>query len=206
MTRRRAWTLASVLCLAILGGAVTYLFTADLGRFQTRILALVGDRLGLDVTVSQSLSIRLGAQLRIQALGLSFTHPDWPEHPELLGIDELDLSLELWSLVRGPLEVTSLEAGGIRVWLETRADGSSNFVLPAPREQADASPGLPLLRHVALQRFELQRRHPGRGEPLVVELDSLTQELRPGGIVELQILGRINERALKYQGSVDHID
>jgi hypothetical protein len=156
-----------------------------------------------------SLSIRLGSEIRIQARSLRLANPDWAGHPDALYVERLDVSVLASSLWRPPLVITSLEAGGLRLWLGTSDAGVSNFSF-SPDAQPSTSDRdgrvLPVFQHIALQDLRLDWLQAGHDQPQTLIVSTLAQELLADNMLELALQGLANSQPLAFNGILGPFD
>jgi hypothetical protein len=195
--------------LAVVIAAGVWLYNTDLGRFRVQLEQVLAARLGRTVTLEQSLSIRLGSEIRIQARGLRLANPDWAGQPDALYVERLDVSVLASSLWRPPLVITSLEAGGLRLWLETSDAGVSNFSF-SPDAQPSTSDRdgrvLPVFQHIALQDLRLDWLQAGHDQPQTLIVSTLAQELLADNMLELALQGLANSQPLAFNGILGPFD
>lgn len=140
MRARRILLWSGLAFLGLLIAAGIGLWNADLGTFKPQLERWVSDKTGRSFVVSGRFSVNLGSQTVIVAEGIRFGNPDWADEPDMLEIGHLELRLDTWSFLKGPIEVEFVGLDDARVHLVRRAVGEPNWSLPLPKSPTPAKP------------------------------------------------------------------
>jgi len=203
--RRR--TRAIFVVVGIAGALATsmllYVALSDLGEWRNTVARLASDALGRRLAIAGDLSIDLGTVTRVTVTGISLAGPDWGSEPEMASAERLVAEIDLWSLMRGPLRLRSVEIEGGRAISETGPDGRSNWSLGRGGDRkTEAAPfGLRIDRVRAtglVLRFARSA-----GEPaLDLVVSTLTSNGDPEGMQLLELAGGLGGQAFTVSGQL----
>lgn len=186
-----------------------YLSLADFGKYRPDIEAAVTDATGREFRINGDLEIRPLLSPSIRMGDITLANAAWADDPHLVEIGELSVTIDLWSLLSGPIVVKDLQLHDVTALLETTADGRSNtdFDVPdeePPAEEEGAASGteLPLvLRNADISNVTVTRRMPG-SDDMVFTLESVTVITDETGRQVIAGSGAFLDRALTLDGVV----
>jgi uncharacterized protein involved in outer membrane biogenesis len=89
--------------LAILLTAVVVLISVDLGVFKDRIEALVTDLLEREFRIDGELHANIGSDFVLLAEDVYLANPEWADDAAFVTVRKIDLVVDVWSLVKGPI-------------------------------------------------------------------------------------------------------
>jgi uncharacterized protein involved in outer membrane biogenesis len=138
------WLVAGIGALCVL--LVALLFFVDVNLYRDRIEQHVSTAFGRDVVLQGPLGLEPSLTPRFVVSGLKIANPDWASRPFLATVDKFDIRVSLLPLLRGDLEVESLEFHGVDLLLEQTADGVNNFTFDSSGETGP----LPAIEHLSL--------------------------------------------------------
>jgi uncharacterized protein involved in outer membrane biogenesis len=199
-----------ILVVAVLG-LIVYLSWADLGWLGPKVEEIVGEATGRELDLGEDLSIDLLPTPTVRASGVTFANADWGSEPQLATVGHVAASVNLWSLVSGPIRVESLRLEDVSVLIETNADGESNLSMGTAADEdeaefavADDEPaegGIPaLVENGEIRNVVLTVRAPEQDDK-VFTVESLDLETSVGQM-DLDGHGTVNEQAWNLVGSV----
>ncbi len=199
--------LAALLALLVL--AVTALLLTL--RFQPAQLTPVVEAaleyaLEREVTVGELVEVKLGRDSYLIARDLAVANPEWAAQPHMGQLDRLDVGVYLPSLWGdGPLIVRDLEIGGLRVDLQTNAEGQGNWEFDFGDEDEETEDEGPLFP-VIIQRAHVEGGALSyRGPEQAVELgiDQVTVAVREAdALTDLELSGEVNGIPLHMAGVI----
>lgn len=139
---RRRLLIGGVLLALLVGGTVALLR----GFSPERVTALVADevraRTGRDFSIRGPLTYQVLPRIAVVAEGLALGNAPSGSRKDMLRVERAAFELELWPLLRGRMQVGSVELEGVDLLLEADREGVGNWVLLEP-EQAREPTGLP---------------------------------------------------------------
>lgn len=167
-----------VLAFVAVAGALGYLSTVDFNDYRDLIaeqakratgrkLAILGD---IDVTL---FSLTPTAIVR----DVSFANAPWGSANEMIGLDRLELKIDLLPLLTGRLSIGRLVLIAPDILLETDKKGIGNWVFDAAEPtQADAAgvANLPAVRSVRIEDARITYRDGRTGQKTTVTLGRVT--------------------------------
>ena len=170
---------------AILVVAVIVVLTIDLGRFKPNIENLVSDLTGREFSIEGTFEPSVGRQIHLVAEDVKLAATDWSEYKELVSVRRLEVSVDTWSLISGPIRVETVVVDGLRVHLEKNDDGVNNWTFPGgaddieePTEEEETRPTLPVLvDQASITDIRLTYDSPARPRPLDFVATELTEEI-----------------------------
>jgi len=99
----------------------------DYGRYKTDLESFVSNTLGREFVIDGPLHLTLGRSIRLSAEQVKLASTDWSSEPGLVSVGRLEASLNLWSLISGPILIESLTLDALRISLEQNAAGNINW-------------------------------------------------------------------------------
>lgn len=204
--RALLWTLAGI--VALVGAAIVWLFSTDLGAFKPRIEDFASERLGRRLGVDGALHISLGEELVVIAERARLENTDWAGVEPLLTVGRIELRVDLWSLISGPAIVRLVDIDGVAIRLARDEAQVGNWVLEGLVPDSTSSRQPPerafdvLLQEVSIDDLSLTYSTPERPTPLNVVVQNLHQALRGDGFLDASLVGSINGRNAAVDGRV----
>lgn len=132
---------ASLLLLAaILVVVVAVLFTVDLSAYRVPLEARVSRALGRPVTLRGAIHVVPSFTPTVTVRRVTMANLSWASHPLLAEAQQLSLQFRLWPLLRGHIVIDRVALSGAQVHLETRRDGTPNWILAGLRGSSETIP------------------------------------------------------------------
>jgi uncharacterized protein involved in outer membrane biogenesis len=193
-----------ILTVVVLSAALLYLNLADLSVYRGTAERALSDMLGRELSIAGPFEPEFGLRSRLSAGDITLANPEWCSDPTMVRVDHFAITVDLLSLVSGPVVVHDLEVRGARVLLETDSDGRSNWEFETEdAEEAEADEALAIvLENVGIEEFVVEYRDPSREGPLELSLAQVGIRAAEGDILDLAIDGRINRAPLTLSGRV----
>jgi uncharacterized protein involved in outer membrane biogenesis len=187
-----AWSGGAIVLLA-LAGAVTLHALVDPERLKESAREKAQAAWGRDLQVGDA-SLALWPLPALHAEDITLSNAEWAEAPHLLRADTLDARLEWLPLLTGKVRLKSLDLEGVRVDLETSAEGTSNVPSPGTR-QPKSSPASDLLNltEVRLKDAEIHQR--AKGAEAVWHIDEATLD-GSAGLRDVRVEMRLGREGL----------
>jgi len=220
------WLFAGISTLAAV--LVALLFFVDVNVYRGQIERHVSTAFNREVILAGPLSLEPSLTPRFTVKGLKITNPEWASRPFLASVDRFDIRVSLLPLLRGELQIMSIEFHGVDLLLEEAADGANNFTFSASGEPTV----LPAIEHMLLynaaiayaaaespvRRLHMEqvtaRKVPGQpvelGAHTTVNALPVTLSLRgeppgdshPQGPWQVTLLGKAGDLSLRVEGNV----
>lgn len=168
-TRKNPWLIG----LAAVAGVLVLLALVFDGNWlrgplERRVTAQTGRALHID-----DLHVRLGFPLHVRLRGLSFENPGWAAEPQMLLIEQAEISIKVGALLRGKLVFPDVRLTKPRVALERGADGQTNWTL---KQQQDDGGELPVIGRLAVDEGRLTFHDPKLKTALQFEAQTLAED------------------------------
>lgn len=179
------WLVTGIGALCVL--LVALLFFVDVNLYRDRIEQHVSTAFGRDVVLQGPLGLEPSLTPRFVVNGLQIANPDWASRPFLATVDKFDIRVSLLPLLRGDLEVESLEFHGVDLLLEKTADGANNFTFDSSGETGP----LPAIEHLSLHGAMIAYAGPD-GPVKRLRMARVTARKVPGQPVELAAHTTVN--------------
>jgi len=128
----RLLAVAVIALAALLAIAVAVLFTIDLSAYRAPLEARVSRALGRPVALSGTVRVEPALSPTLTVRSVTIANPAWASDPMLAQAERISLRFAWWPLLQGRLVLTRLVLVGGHLHLETRADGTNNWMLAAP--------------------------------------------------------------------------
>ena len=96
-----------------MAAAVLYLVFGDLSRHKGRIESLVTSLLGRRFAIEGAFKLQVLPSIVIAAEHVQLANMEQGTQPQMVEIGRLSAKIGLWSLLRGPVDVRSLEAADV---------------------------------------------------------------------------------------------
>jgi hypothetical protein len=184
--------------------ALAWLWTADLGVFKPQIERLVTEQTGREFAIEGDLLIDFTRHATVVAENIRFANADWADQPDMVTVGRLEVRLDLWSLVRGPILVELINIDDAMIHLANPAGRHPNWVLPietAPTEDEDERPGLDIIfEQVDIDDVSVVLESDERTEPLHLVVERLDQKHRDDEFLELELWATLNGRVVSVDG------
>jgi len=137
---------------------VALLFFIDVNDYRDRIEQHISATLGRDIVLQGPLRLEPSLFPRIVVNGLKITNPDWVSRPYLATVKKFDIRVGLLPLLRGELNILSLELRVVDLQLEKTSNGINNFTFDKPSEPATTA----AIRHLSLYDATVAYVAPGK--------------------------------------------
>lgn len=191
-----------------MAAAVLYLVFGDLSRHKGRIESLVTSLLGRRFAIEGAFKLQVLPSIVIAAEHVQLANMEQGTQPQMVEIGRLSAKIGLWSLLRGPVDVRSLEAADVSVFLEKGADGKDNWAFgQASASEAVELPGsnavaVPVvLQHGKLDNVRITYRERGRPD-FVALVQTLSVDPGRDGLLAIAGKGKLNDLAAAIAGEL----
>jgi len=175
MRLRKGLSIAALVCAVVFTAAVTYLFTADLGRHREWIESIGSNIIGRKLSIEGEFHLRLGRMIRLSAARIRLANAPWSVHPDMLQVNQLALQVDLWSLFSRPVRIQTLSVNTAQVSVERNNQYQFNWTLA--RQRNGRSPMIRkksfFLDHFDARRIAIALHRPGVKSPVNIQLDSV---------------------------------
>ncbi len=201
-----AVSLAVVALLVALG---LYLAFGDLGAHKGRIERFVTQRIGREFAIDGPFSLKLIPAIQLQAEKVRVINAPWGSTPQMLQVGRIAATIDLWSLVSGPVNVRTLELRDVTITLERDRNGSNNWTFgnpnapkPPPQESDAGLKKLPIaFQNATLSNLHLTYRVPDQDDR-IARVESLTVLPASDGLLAVDGKGSVDADAATLAGEL----
>jgi uncharacterized protein involved in outer membrane biogenesis len=205
----RVLAAVSLALVALLVALCLYLAFGDLGKHKGRIEQFVTQRIGREFAIDGLFSLKLIPEIRIQAEQVRVGNAPWGSTPQMLQVGRVAATIDLWSLVSGPVNVRTLELRDVTVTLERDRNGSNNWTFgnpnapkPPPEESDAGLKKIPIaFQHATLSNLRVTYRVPGQKER-IAQVESLTVLPGSDGLLAVDGKGSVDDDSAALAGEL----
>ncbi len=196
--------LLTALPVMILTVGMLYLKFADLSGYRSTVERLVSDALGRELCIDGAFELHVSFTTSLEAREITLANVEWGSEPTMLTVDHLSASIDLMSLIRGPVHIHHLEIEGARVLVESSADIPVNWLFEALEKEWHR----PITtREYVVDRAELKNvkailRLPALEHPLELMIALLGFSSNQSDSIDIRLDGSLNEMALGLEGQL----
>jgi uncharacterized protein involved in outer membrane biogenesis len=162
----------------------------DLSNMRPRIEAVVGQALGRPMELQGPLVVILSLPPSLEAAQIRIGNPpNWPR-PEFASIDKISASVALTPLLRRQIVIKEIDASGVRLALETAADGQNNWTLPAGEQETGGTDWkLVAIDDLSLRDLVLQFKVPPQQTTVELRIEEFTAQLPADDLIRIKTVG-----------------
>ena len=130
-------SLAGLVVLAVIALVVATL-VVDPDVYRPTIQRQLSEALGREVSIER-LSVGKSLRPTIAVDGVRIANAPWASQPDLISVNSASVRLDLVPLIRGEIEIGSVEVDGVALSLERDSNGVGNWELSARSSQTHAN-------------------------------------------------------------------
>ena len=206
-----------ILTLVIVGVLGTWYAISSID--QTQLTRLIGSSVkeatGRDLKISGPVRLTIFPSIGLIAQDVSLSNAAWAKDPYFVKAKKLDINIHLLPLFSQRVEINRIELSGIEVFLQSNAQGSSNWVLAAPlvqgppsRDKSSAKQGRDDSTFIAIEGLHLKdvriSYRQGSAAPKIYQVQTLSLQ-DGGGYTLLNLDAQEGSMRLGVSGKVTSI-
>jgi uncharacterized protein involved in outer membrane biogenesis len=189
---------------------ILFLKLADLSGQVPRVERLVSEAIGRELRIEGEFEPEIGLTSTLRAGKVSLFCPDCSSEPEMLYAERLEVSVDLWSILFGPVQLHDIRAEGVRVRVDLVEDCRRNWLFPIrnnnkQRKKAPSHLGFTFdkikARDVDVVVDNISQKRPS----VVVQADHLNAHLVDVETLEVELSGQFAERSLELAGQISSV-
>lgn len=218
MKIRKLFIISPIGLVLLVGLVLAWWYLGDDAWIKGKVEETVSEMTGRSLSIDGPFSIDWSTSPVLLAEDIHFSNPSWATHEDLVELDRLELSVDLFSLIKDQTKITYIELDGLVVALEQRAHDLDEEMfensweieeLQSETDTAAAEPDSPLpviFDRISLTGFTLLHEAPDRTVPLDFYLEQL--QLTQGADQKLQINsdGRFGGEQFDVNGSLGPLE
>ena len=205
--RWRWFIIVGCATIAVFVAALALLRVVDLTSREDQIASFASSLLGRKLEIHGGLSVGISLWPELVAEDVRLANAEWGTQPTMLDINTVEITLALWPLLLGTVDVSDVDVIGARLSLETNEHGVGNWDLGAHQERLHCEvrravhrPEV-LAESVSIEDLEIHHRDGKSGETdsftvtqLTVSAADLKQPITFDGV------GRFAEQEVEASG------
>ena len=189
------------------------LVSVDFGMFKDRIELLVTEKLGREFRVDGELHAYVGTRIELYAENIYLANPDWAKDETFVSVRKIDVAVNTWSLISGPIDIEHLEINGVRVNIEKNDEGDASWQFAGIKAEENRSvePRKPvamlpvIVDHAAVNDIRVSFSAPTLDQPLLFVADSLLSSIGED-ILRAEITGTLNGTPVHFEKTVGPVE
>ena len=191
--------------IVILLAAIAVLISIDLGMFKGRVEVLVTDLLARELRIDGELHASIGTSVELYAEDLYLANPAWADAAAFVTARKIDVAVDAWSLVKGPIDIERLEIDGVRVNIEKNDEGDASWIFERLETESESDSDettpqgwLPIvLDYGAINDTQVSYDSPAMAEPLLFIFESIVSSI-DADILRVELSGSLNDTPLHF--------
>ena len=199
--------------VAIVLTAVAVLISVDLGMFKDRVEVLVTDLLGREFRIDGELHAHVGTSFELFAEDVYLANPGWADDEAFVTARKIDIAVNTWSLVKGPIDIERLEIDGVRVNLEENTEGDASWIFEGLEDEPDSEPEetaligrLPLVfEYAAINDTRVSYKSPAMAKPLLFIAESVVSSI-DADVFTLELAGSLNGTPVHFEKTTKPVE
>jgi uncharacterized protein involved in outer membrane biogenesis len=193
------WATLGALALIVL--ALSWLWTADLGVFKPQVERFVIEQTGREFAIDGNFYVDLARHTTVIAEDIRFGNAEWAEPENMVTVGRLEVRLDLWSLINGPVLVELIDLDDTDILLLNPGDRDPNWQIPIEAEPDAEDPGIDLLfAQIDIDRLQVNLESVERDRPLHLVVERLDQAHRDDDYLDLELRGSLDGRRVEIDG------
>ena len=193
--------------LLLVAGAVTALFTLESATLKPIVERVVTVLIERPFILEGNFEADFGRLLTVRADGVKMGNGVWSSEPYMLTIDQPYAVLDLWALTRGQILIREATAKSGRLLFELSPEGKLNWDLSKGSPKTDVDVQRLWAFPLFIEQAELNDVHitldlPAFEQPLEIQVDSANQINGENDLLDIVLVGSINERPMTIDGYI----
>jgi len=192
---------------------VLVIVSVDFGMFKDRIALFVTEKLGREFRIDGELHVYVGTKIELYAENIYLANPDWAKEEAFISVGKIDVAVNIWSFINGPIDIEHLEINGVRVNIEKNDEGDASWLFagikPEPDQPIDTEKSVALLPVIADQAaisdVRLSFRSPAVEQPLLFVADSLVSSIGKE-FLHTEMSGTLNGTPVHFEKTVGPVE
>jgi len=209
----RLLTRIGIALAVILVALGLYLNFADLGSYRSDVEKAVSAATGREFRIAGDFKPQVFPAPALVVEDITLANAVWAGDTPFVSIGHLSVTVDLWSLVAGPVRIRTFHLRDVDILLQENEAGDANWLMTAnqqpsvPIEAADHETEPVIVNFAELRDIKITRRRPGFDDRVAV-LASLDLQTNDDNFLVAQGQGEIDEHELNLSatlGPVEHI-
>ena len=206
MTMRiiRWLAISAALAVGIIAVALLILSTTDLSRFKDDVERYASRATGREFVIDGTFHASFGRSIVVQAEDVRLGNADWSSHPDMLQVGDVELRVNLWSLISGPIWIQYLKLDRTRILVEANLDEQLNWTFDPATDLAkwiaSTDVGQHVLERADIEDFVLRYGEGWLDQARTLAVNGLSVEKANDGLLAFRLDGRLGDFSIAASG------
>jgi uncharacterized protein involved in outer membrane biogenesis len=151
-------TIAVFMIVILIAAVYVYLNTYDYNKLKPLVARMVEEATGRKLSLSGEVNLEIGLIPTLVVTNIALANVFWGSQPQMIEIEKLQAQVRLLPLLQKDVEVKQIGLFGVKVLLETDANGQDNWDFLA-EDSATGSPGARRPVEIDVERVTVENLH-----------------------------------------------
>ena len=151
-------TIAVFMIVILIAAVYVYLNTYDYNKLKPLVARMVEEATGRKLSLSGEVNLEIGLIPTLVVTNIALANVSWGSQPQMIEIEKLQAQVRLLPLLQKDVEVKQIGLFGVKVLLETDANGQDNWDFLA-EDSATGSPGARRPVEIDVERVTVENLH-----------------------------------------------
>lgn len=124
--RITGWAFAAILAIVALS-AIFLAFLFDWSALRSPLAERIGQATGRGIAIEGPLSVHFGQVVRVHAEKVRLGNPDWAKDTDMARVEAIEVSVRVWPLLQGRVEIPELSLTNPVIDLRKTRDGKASW-------------------------------------------------------------------------------
>jgi uncharacterized protein involved in outer membrane biogenesis len=151
-------TIGVLVIACLIATVYVVLNTYDYNKLKPLVARMVEEATGRKLSLSGEVNLEIGLMPTLVVTNIALANVSWGSQPQMIEIEKLQAQVRLLPLLHKDVEVNQIGLFGVKVLLETDANGQDNWNFPAADSDA-GSPGAQKPVEIDIERVTIENLH-----------------------------------------------
>ncbi|MGC2047496.1 MAG: AsmA family protein, partial [Gallionella sp.] len=153
-----------------------WMATLDLQAERARFEKLASQILARDVRIDGVLSLKASVFPRVFVTNVHIANPDWAAQPDFLVVNQLEVAISPWALLRKQIVIQDIELNGASLYLQRGPDQDATWIFNTDTKPGSSPTIIPDIAAMHVKDI-LITYHPFDRPPVRIGIDELQASL-----------------------------
>ena len=151
-------TIGVLVIACLIATVYVVLNTYDYNKLKPLVARMVEEATGRKLSLSGEVNLEIGLMPTLVVTNIALANASWGSQPQMIEIEKLQAQVRLLPLLHKDVEVNQIGLFGVKVLLETDANGQDNWNFPAA-DSAAGSSGAQKPVEIDVERVTIENLH-----------------------------------------------
>ena len=151
-------TIGVLVIVIFIATVYVVLHTYDYNKLKPLVAQMVEEATGRKLSLSGEVNLEIGLMPTLVVTNIALANVSWGSQPQMIEIEKLQAQVRLLPLLHKDVEVNQIGLFGVKVLLETDANGQDNWNFPAA-DSVTGSPGAQKPVEIDVDRVIIENLH-----------------------------------------------